>query len=211
MARGAGVVAAVVAAMGLLSTGAANADTFVPLRGGSLTQTLPDGTVVHLWIDNESAEISPSMGATPVHRNAWVSGFAHAQYSGNNVSSTKMVPGYAVGCQVDLSSGATASGNSKVTSSSSSATGGGSLTLGPGQVKQFTLLDFEIPDMYGKDAHKPALLFKGNHGSVRWTDETIGLSGCGGYAQARSFVWAEVNTDHGVANLTVWGTPFSLG
>ncbi|MEA3528708.1 MspA family porin, partial [Nocardia gipuzkoensis] len=46
LARMAGVGAAATIAMGLFSTGAANADTFVPLPGGELTKTLSDGTVV---------------------------------------------------------------------------------------------------------------------------------------------------------------------
>ncbi|MGY1867191.1 MspA family porin, partial [Nocardia gipuzkoensis] len=40
LARMAGVGAAATIAMGLFSTGAANADTFVPLPGGELTKTL---------------------------------------------------------------------------------------------------------------------------------------------------------------------------
>ncbi|MGY2060354.1 MspA family porin, partial [Nocardia gipuzkoensis] len=40
MARAAGLCASAAIAVGLLSTGAANADTFVPLPGGELTKTL---------------------------------------------------------------------------------------------------------------------------------------------------------------------------
>ncbi|MBF6470150.1 porin, partial [Nocardia beijingensis] len=62
LARMAGVGAAATIAMGLFSTGAANADTFVPLPGGELTKTLSDGTVVTIRLVGESANISPSMG-----------------------------------------------------------------------------------------------------------------------------------------------------
>ena len=72
--RLAAVGAAAAATMGLCSVGAANADTFVPLPGGSITQTLADGTVVTVNLTDESANISPSMGSTPLHRNVWVSG-----------------------------------------------------------------------------------------------------------------------------------------
>ncbi|MEU4843340.1 MspA family porin, partial [Nocardia testacea] len=74
LARLAGVGAATTIALGLFSAGAANADTFIPLPGGELVKTLSDGTVVTVRMVGESATISPSMGATPVHRNAWASG-----------------------------------------------------------------------------------------------------------------------------------------
>ncbi|MFE3053558.1 MspA family porin [Nocardia sp. NPDC059239] len=93
-------------ASGLLSTGAANADTFVPLPGGSITETMDDGTVVTITMTGESANINPSMGATPLHRNAWVSGSAQVQLSGTNSSvGRKIVPGCVVGCQVDIAGG----------------------------------------------------------------------------------------------------------
>ncbi|MGY2010718.1 MspA family porin, partial [Nocardia gipuzkoensis] len=47
--------------------------------------------------------------------------------------------------------------------------------------------------------------------SVTWADETIGLNGCGGYAQARAFVSVEVETDNVITWVTLWGQPFSLG
>ncbi|SNX90227.1 hypothetical protein SAMN05447004_104285, partial [Rhodococcus sp. OK270] len=40
------VGAATAIAVGFFSAGAANADTFVPLPGGTITKTLADGTVV---------------------------------------------------------------------------------------------------------------------------------------------------------------------
>ncbi|MBV6762968.1 porin, partial [Rhodococcus opacus] len=61
-AKAAGVVAAATVAIGLLSIGAANADTFVPLQDGTITQTLLDGSVVTVRTTGNSANISPSMG-----------------------------------------------------------------------------------------------------------------------------------------------------
>ncbi|MBF6341870.1 MspA family porin, partial [Nocardia abscessus] len=103
MARAAGLCASAAIAVGLLSTGAANADTFVPLPGGELTKTLSDGTVVTIRLVGESATISPSMGSTPLHRNAWVSGSAQVELSG--AAGGKIFPGYTVGCQVNIAGG----------------------------------------------------------------------------------------------------------
>ncbi|MFF0489867.1 MspA family porin [Nocardia sp. NPDC003482] len=220
VARAAGVGAVATAALGLFSTGAANADTFVPLPGADLTKTLSDGTVVHIWIDGESANINPSLGSTPLHRNAWVSGSAHVSISGNpNASGGKIFPGYTVGCQVSISGGGVEGGPTVGASwdsqgnvtPSAGASGGGNLTLGPGQAQSFYVLDIEQADDYGNESHKTRNKFSGTDGSVSWADETIGLTGCAGYAQARSFVNVEVETDNVISWVTVWGQPFSIG
>ncbi|MBY8857892.1 MspA family porin [Nocardia sp. CA2R105] len=220
LARVAGVGAVATAALGLLSTGAANADTFVPLPGGSIVRPLSDGTSVHVWMDGESANINPSLGSTPLHRNSWASGTAHVHIDGKTTAKGgNIYPGYVVGCQVNISGGGVnaapsvggswdSSGN--VTPSASMGTGG-NLTLGPGQAQAFYVLDLEQKDDFGADTHKTRLAFTGNDGSVSWADETIGLTGCAGYAQARSFISAEVQTDSVISWVTLWGKPFSLG
>ncbi|WP_328391979.1 MspA family porin [Nocardia sp. NBC_00416] len=211
--RIASLAGATVAAIGLFSAGAASADTFVPLPGGELTHTLPNGLSITARIANESALINPSMGSTPLHRNAWVSGSAQVEVHGAH-KGTKITPGYVVGCQVDISGGG-ANGGAGVQGSGDKVTGnlssGGNLTLGPGQATSFLLLDIEKPDVYGDEGHSFANKFTGPNGSVTWSDSTIGLNGCAGYAQARSFVRVEVSTEQGISEFRVWGQPFSLG
>ncbi|MBF6334208.1 MspA family porin [Nocardia transvalensis] len=46
---------------------------------------------------------------------------------------------------------------------------------------------------------------------MSWTDETFAIDGCAGYAQARTFVTADVVTDRVESTVTVWGQPFSMG
>ncbi|MGI5222979.1 MspA family porin [Nocardia sp. CA-290969] len=216
LARLAGVGAAASVALGLFSTGAANADTFVPLPGGEIVKTLSDGTVVTVRMVGESATISPSMGSTPVHRNAWASGSAQVEIAGGGEDvGGKIYPGYVVGCQVNIDGGGAEGGASAEVDSEGSVSPegevGGNLTLGPGQAKAFYVLDIEKPDDYGNEDHSTNNKFKGNTGSVTWSDTTIGLSGCGGYAQARSFVKVKVETDNVMSVVTLWGQPFSLG
>lgn len=212
--RAVGLAAAATIAIGLFSTGAAAADTFVPLPGGEIVKTLSDGTVVTIRMVGESANINPSLGSTPAHRNAWVSGSAQVSVSGDGVGG-KIYPGYTVGCQVNISGGGAESGGEAGATWEGNPTGalesGGSLTLGPGQARSFYILDLEKPDDYGNEDHARNNKFKGNSGSVTWADETISLAGCGGYAQARSFVSVEVETDHVISWVTLWGQPFSLG
>ncbi|WP_454195126.1 MspA family porin [Nocardia sp. Marseille-Q1738] len=214
LARAAGLCASAAITVGLLSTGAAHADTFVPLPGGELVKTLSDGTVVTVRLVGESATISPSMGSTPLHRNAWVSGSAQVELSGT--AGGKIFPGYTVGCQVNIAGGGATGGvDGEVDWSDESgnvgANSGGELSLGPGQAKSFYVLDLEQADDFGNESHKTRNAFKGTSGSVTWADETIGLSGCGGYAQARAFVSVEVETDNVITWVTLWGAPFSLG
>ncbi|MFJ2664702.1 MspA family porin [Nocardia fluminea] len=212
MARVCGIAAAATVALGSLSTGAANADTIVPLPGGHITKTLSDGTVVDISLVGESANINPSMGSTPAHRNAWVSGSAQVSVSGGGGG--KIFPGYTVGCQVNIAGGdALGEGAGEVVEGKEfgEVGTGGELTVGPGQSKSFYVLDLEMPDDYGNESHKTRNAFKGGSGSVTWADETIGLSGCGGYAQARAFVSVEVETDNVMSWVTLWGAPFSLG
>jgi hypothetical protein len=216
VAQAAGVGAAATMALGLLSTGAANADTFVPLPGGEISKTLSDGTVVTIRLVGESANINPSMGSTPVHRNAWVSGSAQVELSGANGGS--IYPGYTVGCQVNIAGGGASGGvdgsldwSGSQVKPSVGANSGGNLSLGPGQSQSFYVLDLEQADDFGNDIHKKRSKFKGDSGSVTWADETIGLTGCAGYAQARAFVSVEVDTDNVITWVTLWGKPFSLG
>ncbi|MEU5409636.1 MspA family porin [Nocardia asteroides NBRC 15531] len=208
MARAAGLTAAATMALGLFSTGAAHADTFIPLPGGHISKTLSDGTVVDISMVGESANINPSMGSTPAHRNAWVSGSAQVTVSGGGGG--KIFPGYTVGCQVNIEGGGPQA-EGGFDSGGAVGLGGGALSLGPGQSKSFYVLDLEMPDDYGEESHKTRNAFKNGSGSVTWADETIGLSGCGGYAQARSFVSVEVETDNVISWVTLWGQPFSLG
>src|SRR6266702_8031771 len=67
-ARAVGVIAAATAAIGLFSTGAANADTFVPLPNGHV-----DGRGVKIDSTANHVTISPSLAANGAGRTAWLS------------------------------------------------------------------------------------------------------------------------------------------
>ncbi|MEU3010196.1 MspA family porin [Nocardia asteroides] len=202
--------------IGVLAAEPALADTVVPLPGAELVKTLSDGTVVTVRIVGESVNINPSLGSTPVHRNAWVSGTAQVELAGTGADAGGVVlPGYTVGCQVNIAGGGAGAGVEGASdwegNASAGATTGGELSLGPGQAKSFYILDREKADDFGNESHKAYNVFSGRSGSVAWSDQTIGLTGCGGYAQARSFVSVEVVTENVTSWVTVWGQPFSLG
>ncbi|MFF2552340.1 MspA family porin [Nocardia sp. NPDC058058] len=216
-----GVALAAATLFGLHAPGTAAADTFIPLPGGMISRTLADGTIVTIRIDNESAKINPSMGDTPVHRNVWVSGRGSVDLVGPSASEAtiKISPGYVVGCQVDISqfspsenaSESATLGSGGLTNLQPSEALGGGITVAPGQAVAQLLLDLEKPDDYGQESHKRYNKVPGPHASVSWVDETFAVNGCGGYAQARSFVLAEIDTTTFIGNLALWGEPFSMG
>jgi hypothetical protein len=222
-AKAAGVVAAATVAIGLLSTGAANADTFVPLQDGSITQTLLDGTVVTVRTTGNSANISPSMGSTPLHRNVWASGTIDVSIDGGAAEGGNIDAGYIVACQLDFggeAAGGVAGGASwddiqagtlgNPISATDTAVGGG-ISIAPGQATNVPILDIEYADDYGAEAHTTDFDFEGNNGGFTYSDETFSVSGCAGYAQARSYATVSVSTESVDGAVTLWGQPFSLG
>ncbi|GAA5043451.1 MspA family porin [Nocardia callitridis] len=213
IARLAGVAGAATVAIGLLSTGAANADTFVPLPDGQ--KAGPDVTISRT---GEHALISPSLAANGAGRVVWVSGNAIADVAvtpegeagpnngaanapGTNNSSTHGVSalstGYIVGCQVSIADDAISAGVSGgITLDGGNIGGSIGLNLGPGDVK-FVSID-------SKDITKPGVY------SVEYQDAEMEIQGCAGYAQARAYTVVEIIGDH-YSKTTLYGAPFSIG
>jgi len=212
-ARAVGVGAAAAVALGLFSTGAANADTFVPLPDGEKI-----GAGVTVTRTGESALISPSLAANGAGRVVWVSGNATADVTvtpegetgptngpadgpGTNNSSTHGVSqlntGYIVGCQVSIGDDAIAAGLSGGIALDGGALGGSiGLSLGPGEVK-FVQINY-------KNIPEPGVY------SVEYQDVEIEIQGCAGYAQARAYTVVEIIGDH-YSKTTLYGMPFSIG
>lgn len=222
---GAGSAAAV--AIGLFSTGAANADTFVPLPDG--VKSGPGFTLGHVA---SSALVSPSLAANGAGRVTWVSGKAWAdvtatpegdpgpnngpendgsENSGTNNSSThgssQLNTGYIVGCQLDISG----------------------LSGDLGANLGFPLgVDLEGGTLGGEGGLNASISVPISAGEVRWVsigsknvtkpgryaydyqDVQMEIQGCGGYAQARSYTNLEIIGDNYIKT-TLYGQPFSIG
>lgn len=212
--RRGGIGVALAVAAGLVATGTAQADTFVPLPDG--TQTGPGATITRT---GEHAVISPSMAANGAGRVVWVSGTVTADvtdaptveapgpystpenWPGTNNSSThgasQVNTGYIVGCQVAIGESAISAGLSgNVTTNGGGIGGSAGVQLGPGQIKfvQISFKDILRPDVY----------------SVGYRDFEIEIQGCAGYAQARAYTVVEIVGDH-YSKTTLYGAPFSIG
>jgi len=209
-ARPFGIAAAV--AVGLLSAGAANADTFVGLPDGQKT-----GSGVTITRTAERALVSPSLAANGAGRVAWLSGIVTAEVTaietegqpgpynrpgntpGTNNSSThgvsRVSTGYVVGCQADIG-GLSGFLGVAVDLSGPGATGLLSVPLAAGQVK--------FVGVAGKDIKK-----NGTY-TVQYRDAQLEIQNCGGYAQARAYTVVEIVGNH-YSKTTLYGQPFGIG
>lgn len=205
-----------VAAIGLVATaGTAAADVHVVLPSQTQTLTIGDGTRVTLTRTHETANISPSLGSTPLHRNAWVSATYNVTTS-KPVAKIKFQAGYTVGCQVNLNGFTNSNTPSGTVSTAGVPSGtvneGGSISIGPGQAQNYYVYDYERADPFGNDQHKTWVpIVKTTHGEVSYTNSTMQINGCAGYAQARSFANVYIVGDHGEQVVSFYGQPFSLG
>lgn len=198
-----------------LTASPAQADTTVRLPGQSVTKKLKDGTTVTITRSNESARINPSMGGTPLHRNAWVSG-KYVVTTSDKAAKIGVGSGYIVGCQLTLGgtsnsrAGATAP-NFDLQSATKTAETGAGVTIGPGQAVNYVINDREYKDAFGAAGHSSSISFSGGKGTLAYTNETMMVNGCAGYAQARSYAKVSITTDNVSQSIAVYGKPFSMG
>lgn len=219
---------AIAVSVATVMAGTAHADTFIPLKNGSITQKLGSGTIT-VTVTGQSAKLSPGMVSLPTTRNAWVSGTIAAKLSGADADGGSIEAGYVVGCQVAIGeAGLSISGSAGgpvikapggIDSIASGEAGtGATLKLSAGtigtQSLTFDRKSWPKPgDEIKPDWNQPSTSydFKGSGGSLSYSDQTIGVDGCGGYAQARLYVYvaAQIGDNEGTAVL--WGQPFTLG
>ncbi|OUS92368.1 MspA family porin [Rhodococcus sp. NCIMB 12038] len=215
-ARIAGLGAAAAVALGLMSTGAASADTFIPLPDGS--KAGPNATLTRTA---ESALSSPSLAANGAGRTAWVSGTVTADvkgikevtdvpeansttnnagtYNGTNATTThgvsRVSTGYIVGCQVDIT-GLSASPSFSADLSSLTPSLGLSVPLNSGEVKYVPIA--------AKDIKKDGVY------ALQYQDAELQVQKCGGFAQARSYSVVEI-VGNDYSKTVLYGAPFSIG
>ncbi|MDF3304465.1 MspA family porin [Rhodococcus koreensis] len=207
---------AAAAVLGVMSTGVANADTFIPLPDGS--KAGPNATVTRTA---ESALVSPSLAANGAGRVAWVSGTVTVDvkgiaevtevadyngtvktdgtYNGTNATSThgvsRVSTGYIVGCQVDIT-GLSASPSFSADLDSLSPSMGLSVPLSSGEVKY-------VP-VSGRDIKKDGVY------ALQYQDTELQIQKCGGFAQARAYTVVEI-VGNDYSKTVLYGAPFSIG
>lgn len=215
MLRRAGRIAALGAAasmaVGLMSAGAANAETFVPLPNGE--KVAGPYKIAHF---DESAKVAPQIAFNGLNRNAWATGTALSEVPEGAEGTLKT--GYLVGCQLDMEDlnlgfdlgAGIEGGNTNI------------ITLFPnlfqigGEGETTNKIEggfsFDVPL---KDREVAAVEIaskdvKGGTTAVQYQDVAISVQNCGGYAQARSYTTLELTGDYRYKG-TLYGQPFSLG
>lgn len=180
-----------------------------PLPNGYKRVVGIDGTVVQMWRIGERATPISSVANNGAGRAAVISGKYKVSVSrgGGNVQL-----GYLVGCQVQLGD-LTAGVSVTLSSAAPTATGTISLPLAPGRVA-------DVANVFNKD-------FSGKTVSLETQGQQLDVQGCGGYAQARSYVRVisaqgyqsdgvggskdgTVMGQGGMIQATLYGAPFSL-
>ena len=68
--------------------------------------------------------------------------------------------------------------------------------------------DEVAPDWY---APSTSFDFTGSSGSFTYSDQTIGVDGCAGYAQARMYVIVRAQVGDSKGRIVLWGDRFTLG
>jgi len=210
----AGTSAALAATAALLAQGSANADVFVKLPDQVQNTTLQDGTKVSITRTGETAVVAPSLGGTPLHRAAQVSG--RYQVTSSKKAKIRIQAGYIVGCQVNISSvsgGGTGATTENLAGTSSATQGGAntSLVLGPGQATQYFINQVEKADDFGSQQYTNNVDYEGTKLKLSYVGSQLQLTGCAGYAQARSIAVVRVRTSNVDKQVTFYGRPFSIG
>lgn len=214
----------------LLAPATATADTVIPLRNASQTVKTGSGSIT-VSVTGQRAKLSPGMVALPTTRNAWVSGTVSVKVNGADADGGSIEAGYAVGCQIDVGSASIdvgAGAESGVTYNdpdagtgvkpSVSGSTGGSIMLAAGSIGTQSLTydrstwpkpgDEIDPDWA---APSTSFDFTGSSGSFTYSDQTIGVDGCAGYAQARMYVIVRAQVGDSKGRIVLWGDRFTLG
>lgn len=227
--RIAGVGAAAAVAIGLFSTGAANADTFVPLPDG--VKSGPGFTMGQVA---SSALVSPSLAANGAGRVTWVSGKAWAdvtttpagtpgpnngpqndksQNSGTNNSSThgasQLNTGYIIGCQMDITGLSGDLGANLGFPLGLDLGAGGGNAGGTGGLNASISVPIKAGQVRWVQIGTQDITKPGRY-AYDYQDVQMEIQGCGGFAQARSYTNLEIIGDNYVKS-TLYGQPFSIG
>jgi MspA len=165
----------------------------VPLADVTRSADTDDGWHLSAGLTQMTIDSVPNMAATPLTKEAFVSGKAIAKIGGDGkvaVNSGTLLLGMQLGCQLDLSQGGNLgiSGDIGITDLDFSANG--SINLLPGNIKTLGL---------GK------LALKGRTGEVTVHDAHVKIDGCSGVVSLRFFTFAQITTDNGNDSVNTYG------
>ncbi|MBV9514070.1 MAG: MspA family porin [Mycobacteriaceae bacterium] len=190
----------------MASCGVAAADPVVPVNDVTRSADTDDGWHLTATLTNMTVDSVANMAATPLTREAFVSGKAIANIQGDGtsaVNSGNLVMGVQLGCQLDLSQGGNLSlgGDAGVgfgTGTNILNNAGPNLDLNPSA--SINLLPGNINTLgLGK------MSLKGRNGEVTVHDAHVKVDGCTGSVVLRFFTYAQIETDNGNDSVNTYG------
>ncbi len=209
---------AVATVAGALSSGVANADTYVPLPNGKKIVANDGGFKVVLRSDHNHVNIIPSL-ATAQTRTTWVTTQGYVDISGGKDITGTLNLSFVSGCQfpgaISVGLGATGPGVSASVGtggpggglSAGGASAGLNIPLSPGTTSGVTGNAGQYPWTSILDN---VTINKPGTWSVGLKDYDVNYGNCSGYAQARVVTWVELTGNNRVEGF-LYGAPFSLG
>jgi hypothetical protein len=199
----------------LVCCGVAAADP-VPVDDATHSADTDDGWTLSATLTGMTIDSVPNMAATPLTKEAFISGKAVAKIDGDGkvpVDSGNLLMGVQLGCQLDLSQG----GNIGLSADfgiggGGIGSGGGGTGLGSGLLSalgptadispngSINLLPGNINTLgLGK------LTLKGRSGEVTVHDAHVKVDGCSGVVAARFFAFAQITTNNGNDSVNTYG------
>jgi hypothetical protein len=194
-------------APGFVACGVPAADP-VPVDDATRSADTDDGWTLSATLTSMTINSVPNMAATPLTKEAFISGKAVAKIDGDGkvpVNSGNLLMGVQVGCLLDLRQGGNVGLSGNLGFSFGSGSGTGLLsTLGPtadiDPNASINLLPGNITTLgLGK------LTLKGRTGEVTVHDAHVKVDGCSGVVAARFFAYAQITTDNGNDNVNTYG------
>ena len=175
------------------------------------TADTDDGWTLSATLTSMTINTVPNMAATPLTKEAFISGKAVAKIDGDGkvpVNSGNLLMGVQMGCQLDLSQGGNIGLSGDFASNLSAGSNlisdlgpamninpNGSINLLPGNINTLGL---------GK------LALKGRTGEVTVHDAHVKVDGCNGVVTARFFAYAQITTDNGNDSVNTYGGILNL-
>jgi hypothetical protein len=188
--------------------GVASADP-VPVADVTQAADTDDGWHLSSALTKMTVNAVPNMAATPLTKEAFVTGKAIAKIDGNGkipVNSGNLILGVQLGCQLDLSQGGNVGLSGDIGVGFGIGSGTGIAALGPSAYADIdpnasiNLLPGNITTLgLGKKA------LKGRTGEITVHDAHIKVDGCGGNVSIRFFAYAEISTDNGDDSVNTYG------
>jgi MspA len=181
----------VVAAL-FVGGGVAAADP-IPIADVTRSADTDDGWRLSDRLTNMTINSVPNMAATPLTKEAFVTGKAVAKIDGNGnvpVNSGNLLLGIQLGCQLDLSQGGNVGISGDIGISNLDISPNASINLLPGNINTLGL---------GK------LTLKGRTGEVTVHDAHVKVDGCSGVVSIRFFTYAQITTDNGTDSVNAYG------